>query len=210
MRAAADRLLIATGNPGKWRELRALLEGLPFEVAGLAEHAVALPEETGTTFLDNALLKARHARAATGLGVIADDSGLEVDALAGAPGVRSARYAGPGASDAQNNAKLIAALAGVPPERRAARYRCVLVCLPADPAAAPLIAEGAWEGRIVDAPRGTAGFGYDPHFLVPDLGCTAAQLDPAHKNRISHRGVAMLMLRERLERLAPGAGDHRR
>ncbi len=210
MRAADNRLLIATGNPGKWRELRALLEGLPFEVAGLAEYAVASPEETGATLRDNALLKARHARAASGLAVIADDSGLEVDALGGAPGVRSARYAGLGASDAQNNARLVAALAGVPPERRAARYRCVLVYLPADPAAAPLIAEGAWEGRIVDAPRGAAGFGYDPHFLVPDLGCTAAELDPARKNRVSHRGVAMRVLRERLERLDAGARDRRR
>ncbi len=209
MHAAADRLLIATGNPGKWRELRALLDGLPFEIASLAQYALAPPEETGATFLENALLKARHARAATGLAVIADDSGLEVDALGGEPGVRSARYAGPGASDAENNAKLIAALAGVPPERRGARYRCVLVYLPADRVAAPLIAEGVWEGRIVDAPAGAAGFGYDPHFLVPELGCTAAQLDPAHKNRISHRGIALRALRERLERLAQRAGAPR-
>jgi XTP/dITP diphosphohydrolase len=209
VRAAADRLLIATGNPGKWRELRALLDGLPFEVASPAEYAFAPPEETGATFRDNALLKARHARAATGLAVIADDAGLEVDALGGAPGVYSARYAGLGASDAENNAKLVAALAGVPPERRAARYRCVLVYLPAGDAAAPLIAEGVWEGRIVDAPSGAAGFGYDPHFFVPELGRTAAQLDPAHKNRISHRGVALRALRERLERLDRGAGARR-
>lgn len=209
MRAAADRLLIATGNPGKRRELRALLDGLPFEIAGPEEYALVPPEETGATFLDNALLKARHARASTGLAVIADDSGLEVDALGGAPGVRSARYAGPGASDAENNAKLVAALAGVPPERRSARYRCVLVYLPADPAAAPLIAEGVWEGRIVDQPQGAAGFGYDPHFFLPELGCTAAQLDPAHKNRVSHRGVALRALRERLERLAGGVQERR-
>ena len=209
MHAAANPLLIATGNPGKWRELRALLAGLPFEIASLAEYALLPPVETGATFLDNALLKARHARAATGLAVIADDSGLEVDALGGAPGVHSARYAGPDASDAENNAKLVAALAGVPPERRSARYRCVLVYLPADLAAAPLIAEGVWEGRIVDAPRGTAGFGYDPHFLVPEVGCTAAQLAPADKNRRSHRGAALRTLRERLERLDLGAAANR-
>lgn len=213
--AAPERLVVATGNPGKLREFRALLAGLPFEVVSQADLGVEPAEETGTTFLANALLKARHARRATGLAALADDSGLEVDALQGAPGVHSARYAGAGASDAANNAKLVAALAGVPAAKRGARYRCVLVYLPAPAAAggaraahapesAPVVAEGAWEGRIVDAPRGGGGFGYDPHFLVPELGLTAAELDAERKNRISHRGLAMRSLRDHLSRRAGG------
>ena len=201
MRAAPSRLVVATGNPGKLREFRALLAGLPFRVASLAELGIASPAETGASFRENALAKARHARAASGCAVIADDSGLEVDALGGAPGVHSARYAGANASEAANNAKLVAALAGVPPERRGARYRCVLVYLGA---AGPVVAEGHWDGRIVDEPRGAGGFGYDPHFLLPALGRTAAELEPAHKNRISHRGIALRALRGRLERFAAG------
>jgi XTP/dITP diphosphohydrolase len=193
------RLIIATGNPGKLREFQALLEGLPFAPATQASVGVAAPEETGTTFFANALLKARHAAAATGEAAIADDSGLEVEALGGAPGVYSARYAGPGADDAANNAKLLAALAGIPPDRRGARYQCVLVYLegPGDPA--PLSAFGTWEGCIVDEPRGAGGFGYDPYFWLPDLKMTAAELDPAEKNRLSHRGRAMRELRAKLE-----------
>ncbi|HVC01293.1 MAG TPA: RdgB/HAM1 family non-canonical purine NTP pyrophosphatase [Steroidobacteraceae bacterium] len=202
--AAASRLVVATGNPGKLRELRALLAGLPFAVVGLREFGILAPEETGTTLLANALLKARHAAAATGLAVVADDSGLEVDALGGAPGVYSARYAGPDADDAANNAKLIAALAGLPPAKRGARYRCVLAYLPALPGAAPVIAEAVWRGSIVAEPRGAGGFGYDPLFLPSACSKTAAELDPEVKNRVSHRGVALRRLRERLERDAAG------
>jgi XTP/dITP diphosphohydrolase len=212
-------LIVATGNPGKLREFRALLSDLPFELHGLGELGIAGPEESGATFLENAMLKARHAAAAAhalrfrgtapaGVAAIADDSGLEVDALGGAPGIFSARYAGAGADDAANNAKLLSALAGTPPERRGARYRCalVLVFMPADAApdnaapeeAVPVIAEGVWEGSILDSPRGSGGFGYDPYFWLPDLGLTAAELDPAEKNRLSHRGIAMRALRDQL------------
>ncbi len=205
-RAAASRLVVATGNAGKLREIRALLDGLPFEIVGLQELKVAPPVESGATFAENAMLKARHAAAALAptarAAVIADDSGLEVDALGGAPGVHSARYAGAGADDGANNAKLLAALAGVPGSSRGARYRCVLVYLPALPAAAPIIAEGVWEGRILCAPRGAAGFGYDPVFFVPQLGMTAAQLAPEEKNRLSHRGIALRALRARLRESA--------
>jgi len=193
------RLIVATGNQGKLREFRALLADLPYELLGLGELGVAAPEETGASFLDNALLKARHAAAAAGNeAAMADDSGLEVDALRGAPGIHSARYAGAGASDADNNAKLMHALAGIPHEARAARYRCALVLVrgAADPA--PLIAEGVWEGLIVDAPQGAGGFGYDPYFWLPELGLTAAQLDLAAKNRLSHRGIALRSLRDQL------------
>jgi XTP/dITP diphosphohydrolase len=191
----SDRLLVvASSNPGKLREFSALLAGLPFEVVAQGDLGVSAPEETGSNFLQNALLKARHAAAATGAAAIADDSGLEVDALGGAPGVHSARYAGCGADDRANNVKLLAALQGVPTALRTARYRCCLVFVagPADPQ--PLIAEGVWEGAILDAPRGTAGFGYDPYFLLRELGLTAAELDPAEKNRRSHRGQALAAL----------------
>jgi XTP/dITP diphosphohydrolase len=195
------RVVVATGNTGKLRELTALLAGLDFQLIAQSELGVNAVDETGSTFTDNALLKARHAAACTGLAAIADDSGLEVDALGGAPGLYSARYAGPGADDAANNAKLIAALSGTPPQHRSARYRCVLayVRTPDDPA--PLLAQGSWEGVIVDAPRGVGGFGYDPHFWLPEMQCTAAELEPEIKNRISHRGQAMRALRAALESL---------
>jgi len=191
-------LLIATANPGKLREIRALLADLPFDVHGQSALAVASAEETGSSFLSNALLKARHAAAATGAAAIADDSGLEVDALGGEPGILSARYAGPAADDAANNAKLIAALAGRPPAQRRARYRCAMVFVdgPNDPE--PLSAEGVWEGYILDAPRGSGGFGYDAYFWLPDLERTAAELAPEDKNRRSHRGMALRSLREQL------------
>lgn len=204
--------MLATGNPGKLREFRALLAGLPFELQSLADLGLHPPQETGTTFLANATLKARHAAAlaaaagpqGTGVAALADDSGLEVDALRGAPGVYSARYAGAGAGagealqDARNNSKLAAALAGIPMRERRARYRCVLVLVREAADAAPLVAEGVWEGYILDAPKGAGGFGYDPYFWLPDLGLSAAELDPAQKNRISHRGMAMRTLRDQL------------
>jgi XTP/dITP diphosphohydrolase len=200
-------LIVATGNPGKLREFRALLSDLPFELHGLGELGIAPPEETGASFLENALLKARHAAAAAaplrgspaaGVAAIADDSGLEVDALGGAPGIFSARYAGAGADDAANNAKLLSALAGTPPTLRRARYRCALVFVCGAEDSAPLVAEGVWEGIILESPRGSGGFGYDPYFWLPELGMTAAQLEPSDKNRLSHRGIAMRALRAQL------------
>jgi XTP/dITP diphosphohydrolase len=198
-------LIVATGNPGKLQEFRALLADMPFDLRSLGEMGIAAPEENGASFLENALLKARHAAAAAalhgapaGCAAIADDSGLEVDALAGAPGIFSARFAGAGADDASNNAKLLGALAGIPAEKRRARYRCALVFVAGAEDAAPVIAEGTWEGWILEAPRGSGGFGYDPYFWLPDLGLTAAQLDPKEKNRLSHRGMAMRDLRRQL------------
>jgi XTP/dITP diphosphohydrolase len=210
-------LVIATANPGKLREFRALLSGLPFAPIAQGALGIAAPEETGATFAENALIKARHAAAASGAAAIADDSGLEVDALGGAPGIYSARYAreragaagavdagavDAGAVDSANNAKLIAALEGLPFEARRARYRCVLVYLEGPNDAAPLFAQGVWEGYVLAAPRGTGGFGYDPYFWLPELGLTAAELEPERKNRLSHRGVALQALRAALaERL---------
>ena len=190
--------MIATGNEGKLREFRALLAGLPFELTCSAELKLSLPAETGATFLANALLKARHAASLSRSAAVADDSGLEVDALNGAPGIYSARYAGLGADDAANNAKLMQALAGLPHARRRARYRCALVFVADAADAAPRIAETEWEGFILDAPRGGGGFGYDPYFWLPDLEQTAAELPPAEKNRLSHRGKALRALRDQL------------
>jgi XTP/dITP diphosphohydrolase len=196
--APPRRLVIASANAGKLAEFRALLAGLPFDLTSLGELALPSPEETGSTFLANAILKARHAAAASGFAAIADDSGLEVDALGGAPGVFSARYAGVQGDDAANNLKLIDALKGRPRQQRRARYRCVLV-LARDPLDAdPLIAEGSWEGEMLEAPRGSGGFGYDPYFFLPELGVTAAELSADEKNRLSHRGQAMRSLREQL------------
>ena len=191
------RLVLASGNRGKIREIQALLA--PHGVRVLPQTAFAVPEteETAPTFVENALLKARNAARHSGLPALADDSGLEVDALAGAPGVYSARYAGPGADDRLNNAKLLETLEGFEGEERRARFRCVLVFLrhPYDPS--PLIAEGTWEGLIATEPRGKGGFGYDPLFYLPELGRTAAELPPEEKNRLSHRGQALRQLLER-------------
>lgn len=195
-------LVLASGNAGKVREFQALL-GTAWRVRPQSEFAVAPVEETGTTFFANALLKARHAAQVTGLPALADDSGLEVDVLGGAPGVWSARYAGPEADDAANNAKLLAALSGVPDPQRTARYRCVLVWLGGPDDESPLIADGVWEGRILPAPRGRGGFGYDPLFLDLETGLAAAELDPAAKNARSHRGQALARLRALLQ---SGAG----
>jgi len=203
-RAPALRdLVIATANPGKLREFQALLAGLPFVPVAQAALGVTAPEETGTTFAANALLKARHAAAVSGAAAIADDSGLEVDALGGAPGIYSARYAGAAAGDAAavdaaNNAKLVAALRGVPFEARRARYRCALVYLDGPGDNAPLHAQGEWEGYILETPRGAGGFGYDPYFWLPELERTAAELEPERKNRLSHRGKALQALRSAL------------
>lgn len=195
---AARRLVIATGNTGKLREFRSLLAGMQFELTSSAELGLPLPAETGATFLANALLKARHAATLSGCAAIADDSGLEVEALSGAPGIYSARYAGPAGDDAANNAKLMRALAGFPHEQRRARYRCALVLVESEADSAPLIAEADWHGFILEAPRGGGGFGYDPYFWLPDLEKTAAELSAEDKNRLSHRGKALRRLRDQL------------
>ena len=199
------RIVLASGNPGKLAELRALLAGHGCEVLAQEELGIAAPVEDGDDFRANALIKARHAAAASGLPAIADDSGLEVDALGGRPGVHSARYAGPAASAADNNQRLLAELADVPPQRRSARFRCVLACVRDAGDPTPLIAEGAWEGWIATAPRGAGGFGYDPLFIGVADGRTAAELPVAEKNRLSHRGQALAALGGRLpEYLATG------
>jgi XTP/dITP diphosphohydrolase len=196
------RLVLATGNAGKLREMREILAPWQVDVRSLDEFTAGAAEETGLTFVENALLKARFAARVAGLPAIADDSGLEVDALHGAPGIYSARYAGAAADDAANNARLLRELESVPDAGRCARYRCAMVYLrwPEDPA--PVIAQAAWEGRIGRIPRGSGGFGYDPLFLVDDGARTAAELAPGDKNQRSHRGQA---LRGLVAALASGA-----
>lgn len=192
------KVVLATGNAGKVRELSALLADSNIEVLPQSGFNVPEAEETGLTFVENAIIKARNAARHSHLPAIADDSGLEVDALDGAPGVYSARYAGPNATDAINNARLLANLAGIPPERRTARFRCLAVFLRHKDDPAPIIAEGVWEGIILDALRGENGFGYDPLFYFPARGCTSAELPPEVKNRLSHRGQALRVLAARL------------
>jgi len=192
------RAVLATANEGKRRELEQLL-GDEWELITQGTLGVESVEETGVTFLENALLKARYAAAATGLPAIADDSGLEVDCLGGAPGVWSARYAGEQADDAANNEKLLAALQDKPAEQRGARFRCVMVFVRSADDPEPVVADCSWEGRIGAAPRGTGGFGYDPLFIDPASGRHSAQLTPAEKNARSHRGQAALELRDQLQ-----------
>jgi XTP/dITP diphosphohydrolase len=191
------RVVLATGNPGKAREIQALL-GPGWSVVLQGECGVVPVEETGATFIENALLKARHAARVAGLPAIADDSGLEVDALGGAPGVRSARYAGPRASDADNLDRLLAELADVPDPRRSARFRCAMVYVSRADDPQPLIGEGVWEGRITRTPRGIAGFGYDPVFEEATGGRTAAELPASIKNQRSHRAMAWRSLAAKL------------
>lgn len=194
------KVVLATGNKGKLNEFQQLLAGLDMTVVPQSEFQVPDAEETGLSFVENAIIKARHASRLSGLPAIADDSGLEVDALNGAPGIYSARFSGENANDEKNNLRLLSLLQDVPEEQRSARFQCLLVFLrhPEDPT--PLICQGTWEGRIAFAPQGENGFGYDPLFYVPELGCTSAQLDKAAKNRISHRGKAMALLLEKLSR----------
>ncbi len=191
------RIVLASGNAGKLREFRRLLEPRGFDVVPQAELSIGEADEPHLTFVENALAKARHASAAAGLPALADDSGVCVAALGGAPGVQSARFSGEPRSDARNNARLVEALRGVADRR--AHYACVLVLVrhAADPE--PLIAEGSWHGRIVDTPRGDGGFGYDPHFEDDATGLTAAQLPLELKNALSHRGKAMRALLARLD-----------
>jgi len=188
------QIVLATGNPGKVREIDELLAGLGFEVVPQSAFKVPEAEETGLTFVENAIIKARNAAAHTGLPAIADDSGLEVDALNGAPGVHSSRYAGKNASDQDNLDKLLAELADLPEERRAARFQCVMVYLRHANDPTPIVYQGTWEGRVMSAPRGGNGFGYDPVFYVPTHECSSAELPPALKNRLSHRGQALRKL----------------
>lgn len=194
------RLVLASGNPGKLREMQALLAPLALEVVPQDALGIAEAEEPHHTFLENALAKARHASRASGLPALADDSGLCVAVLGGEPGVHSAYYAGRDgdreARDARNNTKLVRALAGHAGHR--AEYVCVMVLVRHADDPRPIVAEGAWRGEIVAAPRGANGFGYDPYFLVDALGRTAAELDPETKNRLSHRGLAAARLIERL------------
>jgi XTP/dITP diphosphohydrolase len=198
--APLPRLVVASGNSGKLRELTALLAGRVTELVPQAALGIAPAAETAATFEGNALLKARHAARLAGAAALADDSGLEVDALGGRPGVHSARFAGESASDAANNALLLRSLEGVAAPRRA-RYRCVIALVRHADDPAPLIATGSWEGRIALAPRGDGGFGYDPLFLVGDGELTAAELPAVVKNRVSHRGLALGALLERLHAL---------
>ncbi|PPU45294.1 non-canonical purine NTP pyrophosphatase, RdgB/HAM1 family [Xanthomonas arboricola] len=199
---AMKQLVLASGNAGKLEELRAMLAGLPLRIVAQGELGVDDVPETGLTFVENALIKARHASAVTGLPALADDSGLIVDALGGAPGLYSARYAGSPTDAQANNAKLLDAMRAVPAERRSARFYAVIVLLrhPEDPQ--PLIAEGSWEGVITTEPRGTGGFGYNPVFLDPVHGLTAAEMDTALKNRLSHRAVALATLQHKLHALS--------
>ena len=197
MSAARERLVLASGNAGKLAELRALLDG-GFELHAQSEFGVGDVEETGLTFVENALLKARHAARLTGLPALADDSGLCVDALGGAPGLYSARYAGAHGDAAANIAKLLRELDGVPVEKRGAHFHAVVVLLRHADDPRPLVVEGSWHGRILEAPRGDGGFGYDLVFLDPGLGRSAAELEPDLKHRVSHRGRALAKLREAL------------
>ncbi len=192
------RVVLASNNPGKVREFNRILSGFHMEVLPQAEFAAPEVEETGLTFVENAILKARGAAAHTGLPAIADDSGIEVDALKGAPGIRSARYAGEGASDQENLDKLMADLEPVAEGGRAARYQCLIVYLAHAEDPTPIICQGTWEGRIGFESRGENGFGYDPVFLVPEHGCTAAELTAETKNKLSHRGKALRELVEKL------------
>jgi XTP/dITP diphosphohydrolase len=185
------RVVIASGNAGKLREFAQLLAGTGFEPVRQSDLGVEPPPETGTTFLENALIKARNAARITGLPAIADDSGIEVDALNGAPGVYSARYAGEGASDADNLARLLAALRELPGAARTARYRCVVVFVERFDDPHPLVGEGSWEGRIIDERRGDGGFGYDPSFVPRGDSRTVAEMPTDEKHRHSHRGQAL-------------------
>jgi len=185
------RIVLASSNPGKLRELAALLAPLRLELLAQADLGIAPPEETGTTFRENALLKARHAAQHAALPALADDSGLEVDAMGGRPGVHSARYAGAGASDTANLERLLQELQATPDGERTARYQCVIACVHRADDPQPLIATGTWAGHIVRAPSGSGGFGYDPVFVPAGETCTAAQLSAARKNAISHRALAL-------------------
>lgn len=189
-----QRVVIASANQGKLKEFQQLFSNCAFSAVPQSDFQVSSVAETGLSFVENAIIKARHAAEQTGLPAIADDSGIEVDALQGAPGIYSARFSGEGACDQDNNRHLLQALEGVDEARRSARYQCVLVMLRHSKDPTPLICQGTWEGSITDKARGDNGFGYDSLFFIPSHSCTAAELDPHLKNVISHRGRAMARL----------------
>ena len=191
---------MASGNAGKLREIATILSDLDIEVVPQSDFGVSDAEETGTTFVENALIKARHVAASTGLPAIADDSGIAVDALGGRPGVYSARFAGSDATDADNNARLLGELEGLSEAERGAAFHCV-ACFVTPDQEEPIIAAGEWRGRILAAPQGEGGFGYDPLFFVPELGCSSAELSAEEKNRRSHRGKALRELARKLVEL---------
>jgi len=188
------QIVLASNNPGKVREIGELLTGNDIKIVAQSEFNTPEVEETGLTFVENALLKARNACKQSGLPSIADDSGLEVDALSGAPGIYSARYAGEGASDEANLQKLLTELKDVPEAKRTARFQCVMVYLEHELDPTPIICQGTWEGTILFEPRGNNGFGYDPVFFVPEFDMTSAQMAPEQKNRLSHRAQALMAL----------------
>lgn len=189
-----SKVVLATGNPGKVREMSALLAEFGLEVLPQSNFNIVEADETGTTFIENAIIKAKHAAALTGLPAIADDSGLAVDALQGVPGIYSARYAGVDASDRDNLLKLLDALKGVPTAQRTARFHCVLVYMTHAEDPTPLVCHGSWDGVITEQPSGEDGFGYDPIFFVESEGCTSAQLTKQRKSELSHRGQALTKL----------------
>lgn len=189
-----SKLVLATGNQGKVKEMASLLADFGFNVVAQSDYQVSSVAETGTTFIENAIIKARHAAKETGLPAIADDSGLEVDYLKGAPGIYSARFAGEDASDLDNLNKLLAEMAGVPEAERTARFHCVLVMMRHENDPTPLVCHGSWEGRILTEPHGENGFGYDPVFWVPEEQCASAELEPTRKKQLSHRGKALQQL----------------
>ncbi len=189
-----EKVVLASGNAGKVREINQLLAQQKIQVVPQSLFDTPEAEETGLTFVENAILKARNAARHSGLPAIADDSGIEVDALNGAPGIYSARFAGPACDDQANNDKLLADLEQVAEEQRTARFQCVMVYLRHADDPTPIICQGTWEGRILRAPQGENGFGYDPLFLVPELGCSSAELAPEQKNALSHRGQALRQL----------------
>lgn len=193
-----QKIVLASGNAGKLREFQQLLAGVGFDVVAQSDFNLSGVEETGTTFVENAIIKARHACRETGLPAIADDSGIEVDALNGRPGVYSARYSGTGATDESNNQKLLEELSDVPAEKRTARYHAVLAYMHHADDPTPILCHGTWEGIILTEPRGQGGFGYDPLFFVPTHNCASAELDKTEKNRISHRGKAMQELLQKI------------
>jgi XTP/dITP diphosphohydrolase len=188
------RFVLASNNPGKVREIGQLLAGQDIEVLPQNDFDVPEAEETGLTFVENAILKARNAAHHSGLPAIADDSGIEVDALNGAPGIYSARFAGVGASDEENLQKLLRDIKDVPENKRTARFQCLMVYMRHENDPTPLICQGTWEGRILFEPSGSGGFGYDPIFYVPEQNCASAELAPEVKNRLSHRGQAIRKL----------------
>lgn len=197
-----QRIVLASNNKGKVREIAQLLADKNLEVVPQSEFNIPDADETGLSFVENAILKARHAARLSGLPAIADDSGLEVDALNGAPGIYSARYAGNGATDAENNQKMLAALADTADEARSARFQCLMVFMRHAEDPTPIICQGTWEGRILRQPQGENGFGYDPLFLVPEKNCSSAELPSEIKNAMSHRGKALQALLQKIPVMA--------